>query len=135
MPQKKGSDLFIVDNSDSEWKVYKYLHDWCDISDSFDIASAFFEIGAVLSLDGKWQQLKKIRILMGDEVTRRTQQAFADGLGKIKSRLDDSLESEKLKDNFLSGVPAIIEALRSKKIECKVYRKQKFHAKAYLDML
>ena len=132
MPQKKGSDLFIVDNSDSEWKVFKYLHDWCDISDKFDIASAFFEIGSLLSLDGQWQKLDKIRILMGDEVTKRTQKAFEDGLHTIQNRLDSSIEKEKIENNFLKGVPAIIEALRNKKIECKVYRKQKFHAKAYI---
>jgi hypothetical protein len=27
-----GSELFIVDNSDTDWKVLKYLHDWCQIS-------------------------------------------------------------------------------------------------------
>ena len=27
-----GSELFIVDNSDTDWKVLKYLHDWCRIS-------------------------------------------------------------------------------------------------------
>lgn len=23
-----GADLFIVDNSDSDWKVMRYLHEW-----------------------------------------------------------------------------------------------------------
>jgi hypothetical protein len=27
-----GSELFIVDNSDEDWKVLRYLHDWCQIS-------------------------------------------------------------------------------------------------------
>jgi hypothetical protein len=45
-----GSDLFIVDNSDSEWKVKNYLHEWADISRSFDIATGYFEIGALLIL-------------------------------------------------------------------------------------
>jgi hypothetical protein len=27
-----GSELFIVDNSDTDWKVLKYLPDWCQIS-------------------------------------------------------------------------------------------------------
>ena len=26
---KAGSELFIVDNSDVDWKVLRYLHDWC----------------------------------------------------------------------------------------------------------
>jgi len=45
-----GSDLFVVDNSDEDWKVQRYLHDWCQISRSLDIATGYFEIGALLSL-------------------------------------------------------------------------------------
>ena len=29
---KSGSKLFIVDNSEEDWKVVRYLHDWCQIS-------------------------------------------------------------------------------------------------------
>ena len=42
------------------------------------------------------------------------------------------MESEKTQNDFLEGVPAIVEAIRSGKIECRVYRKDKFHAKAYI---
>ena len=66
MPNKTGNDLFIVDNSDNDWKVLSYLREWSDISSRFDIATGYFEIGALLALDGKWQQLDGIRILMGD---------------------------------------------------------------------
>ncbi len=50
---KTGNDLFIVDNSDEEWKVLNYLAEWCEISSRFDIATGYFEIGALLALDGK----------------------------------------------------------------------------------
>ena len=63
-----GSELFIVDNSDTDWKVFKYLHDWCQISKAIDIATGFFEIGSLLALRDEWQKVDKIRILMGDEV-------------------------------------------------------------------
>jgi len=33
-PKKPGSDLFIVDNNDEDWKVREYLHDWCQLSQS-----------------------------------------------------------------------------------------------------
>jgi hypothetical protein len=36
---KTGSELFIIDNSDTEWKVRKYLHDWCQLSSQIDIAT------------------------------------------------------------------------------------------------
>lgn len=130
--RKTGSDLFIVDNSDSDWKVREYLYEWADISNKFDIATGYFEIGALLALDGQWQKLDKLRILMGDEVTKRTRQALIDGVTSIKDKLDTSIELEKEKNDFLKGVPAIVEALRSGKIECRIYAKKKFHAKAYI---
>jgi superfamily II DNA or RNA helicase len=127
-----GSELFIVDNSDADWKVRRYLHDWCQISKAIDIATGYFEIGSLLGLKDEWQKVDKIRILMGDEVSIRTKDAFADALGCITERLDDSLEAEKQKNDFLTGVGAIVEGIRSGKVECRVYRKDKFHAKAYI---
>ena len=47
---KVGSELFIVDNSDEDWKALRYLHDWCQISKAIDIATGYFEIGALLGL-------------------------------------------------------------------------------------
>jgi hypothetical protein len=32
---KTGSELFIVDNSDSDRKVHKYLHDWCHLNKTY----------------------------------------------------------------------------------------------------
>ena len=129
---KRSADLFIVDNSDEEWKAARYLRDWCDIARAFDIATGYFEIGALLKLDGQWQKLDQIRILMGDEVSLRTRDAFAKALQGLAQKLDDSIEDEKEKNDFLGGVPAIVEALQSGKILCKVYKERKFHAKAYI---
>ena len=46
--------------------------------------------------------------------------------------LDGSIELEKEKNDFLTGVAAIVEAISAGKILCRVYRKDKFHAKAYI---
>src|ERR1700722_3713838 len=119
---KAGSELFIVDNSDEDWKVRRYLHDWCQISKGIDIATGYFEIGALLSLKDEWQKGDSIRILMGDEVSLRTRAAFAEGLASVRTHLDDSLEAEKQTNDFLAGVPAIVGAIRSGKILCRVYR-------------
>jgi len=135
MPEEKktqGSELFIVDNSDAEWKVLQYLHDWCQLSKGMDIATGYFEIGSLLALDREWQRVDNIRILMGDEVSRRTKKAFIEGLDQVTNRLDSSIEEEKEKNDFLEGVPAIVEAIRNGKIQCHVYRKEKFHAKTYI---
>ena len=130
--RKSGSELFIVDNSDKDWKALNYLHDWCELSERMDIASGFFEIGSLLALDGEWQKVDQIRILMGDEVSRRTRDAFIKGLSNVKKRLDDSIEYEKLDNDFLEGVLAIVKGIKSGKINCRVYIKDKFHAKAYI---
>jgi hypothetical protein len=34
--KKQGGELFIVDNSDADWKVRRYLQEWADIAHSFD---------------------------------------------------------------------------------------------------
>jgi superfamily II DNA or RNA helicase len=124
--------MFIVDNSDSDWKVRSYLAEWCEISRAIDIATGYFEISALLSLKEAWQKVDAIRILMGDEASLKTRRAFADGLRKVTQRLDDSLEAEKSQNDFLEGVPAIVEGIRAGKIQARVYRRDKFHAKCYL---
>lgn len=133
IPESKGRDLFIVDNSVSGWTALRYLQEWSSIAKAFDIATGYFEIGALLALDGKWQPLEKIRILMGAETTHRTHRAL---LEAVRSRavqiLDASIEAEKTANPFLHGVPAILEALKSGQIECRVYDRAKFHAKAYI---
>lgn len=129
---RTGSELFIVDNSEDDWKAQRYLHDWCGLSSGIDVATAYWEIGSLLSLGDEWQKVDAFRILMGDEVSRRTKNAFIKAVSERVARLDASLEAEKEKDDFLDGVPAVVDALRSGRIQARVYRKAKFHAKAYI---
>ena len=129
----KGRELFIVDNSVSGWTGLRYLEEWSSIAKAFDIATGYFEIGALLTLDGRWQGLDKIRILMGAETTHRTRKAILEAVrAQALDRLDESIEEDKEPNPFLHGVPAILDALRSGQIECRVYDKHKFHAKAYI---
>jgi HKD family nuclease len=112
--------------------VLRYLHDWCQIARQIDIATGYFEIGSLLALKDEWQKVDEIRILMGDECSLRTQQAFNKGLSRIFIALNESIEKEKQRNDFLTGVDAIVQALRKGPIKCRVYRKDKFHAKAYI---
>ena len=133
----KKEALFIVDNSTDatspQWNGLQYLEQWCDISKRFDIATGYFDISALNALDGKWQQLDEIRILMGDEMTKRTSSALQKAIiSKITDFLDQSMEKEKDTNIFLKGVIGIIEGIRSGKIKCKIYTKRKFHAKCYI---
>ena len=128
-----GRGLFIVDNSVSGWTGLRYLEEWSSIARAYDVATGFFEIGSLLALDGKWQGLEKIRVLMGAETTQSTRRAL---LNAVRTRaievLDKSIESDKQDNPFLHGVPAVLEGLRSGQIECRVYDKGKFHAKTYI---
>jgi superfamily II DNA or RNA helicase len=131
--QTKGRDLFIVDNSVSGWTALRYLKEWTELAKAFDIATGYFDIGTILALDGKWQSLDKIRILMGADTTYRTRKNFLDAVTRTAvDKLDSSLETMKNANPFLRGVEAIIEALKSRKIECRVYDREKFHAKTYI---
>ena len=131
--ESRGRDLFIVDNSVSGWTGLRSLEEWAGIAKSFDIATGYFEIGALLALDGKWQPLEKMRILMGAEMTHRTRKALLDAvLARAVAVLDESIEANKDSNPFLKGVPGILAALRSRQIDCRVYDREKFHAKAYI---
>lgn len=126
------NDLYIVDNEAAERSVKKYLNEWCEISKQMDIATGYFEIGGLLEIDGEWQKLDKIRIILGSEVTKRTKEIIDATVAALLNNLNQSIEDEKDKNEFLFGVPAILDALKSGKIECRVYDKNKFHAKAYI---
>ena len=70
---------------------------------------------------------------MGAETTHRTRKAILEAVRvHALGRLDESIEEDKGPNPFLHGVPAILDALRSGQIECRVYAKDKFHAKAYI---
>ena len=128
-----GRDLFIVDNSVSGWTGLRYLKEWADIARAFDIATGFFEIGALLALDGKWQSLEKIRVLMGAETNYRTRRVLLNAVRtQTVEMLNQSIESDKQDNPFLHGVPAILDGLRHGQIECRIYDKRKFHAKTYI---
>ena len=75
----------------------------------------------------------QIRILMGDEVSTPDEDSLRRGTGPASAAGSmPAWKREGRKNDFLAGVPAIVEAIRSGKIHCRVYRKAKFHAKAYI---
>lgn len=125
-------NLYIVDNVTENQTVKQYLNEWCDISKQMDIATGYLEVGGLLDLDGNWQKLDKIRIILGNEVTNRTKKVIDKVVALMINKVKSSIDSEQERNEFLIGIPAIIEAMKSRKIECRVYDKDKFHAKAYI---
>ncbi len=125
--------LFIVDNAPGGRSGIEYLRQWCEVAKSFDIATGYFDIGALLALDGAWQKLDGMRILMGDQVTGSTKKALLTAVRVRAERiLDDSIEDAKREDPFLQGAAGISAALADGRIVCRVYNRDKFHAKAYI---
>lgn len=125
--------LFIVDNAPGGRSGLAYLREWCELATSFDIATGWFDIGALLALDGQWQSLERIRLLIGGEVGGRTRRALLDAVrSRARARLDEGMEIAKLEDPFLTGADGVVAALAEGRIECRVYDRDKFHAKAYI---
>ncbi len=118
----------IIDNVDDN-TLLKVLETLLIRSVNLDIATGTFEIGAFLSLGKTWQHLDGIRILMGDETSRRTKEHLIEALQK---GTDKNLESVKEKDDTLQGLADVRTAIRSGKIVVRVYDRAKFHAKLNL---
>ncbi len=96
---------------------------------SLDIATGYFEIGSLLALQNSWRYLKNLRIILGDETSKRTRRELIES---IKRQCNESIEIEKERDDTLKGLNAIRDALDNKRIRMKIYTKAKFHAKTYL---
>ena len=114
--------LYVVDNSSEQSTVKHYLNEWCKVSKQMDIATGYLEIGGLLDLDQNWQKLDKIRIILGSEMTKRTKEVIDTVVEAMLTRLKESVDEEQEHNEFLIGVPAIIDAMKS----------GKFHAKAYI---
>src|SRR5260370_27578214 len=82
---------------------------------ALDVATGTFEIGSLLALDGLWQPLQKVRVLMGDETTRRTRNELIESL---RFQSEASIEAVKERDDTeaLTGLEAIRGALVASKI-------------------
>lgn len=103
------NNLYIVDNASEDQSVKKYLQEWCSISKQMDIATGYLEIGGLLALDQEWRQMDKIRIILGNEVTKRTKAVIDTVVKAILDRILDSIDEEAEKNEFLIGVPAILQ--------------------------
>jgi superfamily II DNA or RNA helicase len=118
----------LIDNRD-ENTVLKALLGLLPHTAKLDVATGTFEIGALLSLGASWHSIEAIRIVMGDETTRRTRQVLLESLTR---QTDESLEQVKERDDTLTGLDAVKQALQTKQIQVRVYTRAKFHAKTYL---
>ncbi|MFC1737755.1 helicase-related protein [Planctomycetota bacterium] len=118
----------IIDNRNDN-TVLQALQKLLPNLQKMDIATGIFEVGSLLQLEGLWQQLDKIRVLMGNETTKTTKKVIVEGLIK---KSNESIERQKEKDDALTGLAAVRQAITDKQIALRTYSKAKFHAKSYL---
>ena len=118
----------LIDNIEGN-TLQKVLESLLVKSVNLDIATGTFEIGAFLSLGRTWEHLDGIRLLMGDETTRRTKDHL---IKALQDATDANIESEKEQDDTLRGLAAVRDAIRRGKITVRVYDQAKFHAKLNL---
>lgn len=114
------NNLYIVDNSTEQQSVKEYLTDWCKVSKQMDIATGYLEIGGLLALDTHWQKLDKIRIILGNEMTKRTRDVIDKVVEVLISRFNDSIDTEHEKNEFLVGVPAILVHWKRNPTTCRL---------------
>ena len=128
MSKKDTSFKIIIDNRESN-TLLETLKNLLPQAVSLDIATGYFEIGSLLALQDSWQHPNRLRIILGDETSKRTRRELIES---VESKCNDSIEVEKEIDDTLRGLNAIRNALDNKKIRIKIYTKAKFHAKTYL---
>src|SRR5437879_1166975 len=98
-------------------------------SRQWDVATGYFEIGSLLALDGLWQKLEGMRVLLGDETTRRTRREL---VSNLRQQSDTSIEEAKERDDSLKGLEAFRDSLANSHVQARIYTRAKFHAKGYL---
>jgi len=118
----------IIDNR-ADNTVVKALKRLLPNLQKMDVATGVFEVGSLLLLEDLWRELTGIRILMGDETSRRTKKEIVRGLREASEK---SIEREKEREDALDGLPAVRDAIAKNQIALRVYSKAKFHAKSYL---
>jgi superfamily II DNA or RNA helicase len=118
----------IIDNRSGN-TVLQALQKLLPSLEKLDIATGVLEVGSLLQLEGLWQQVPKIRIMMGNETTKTTNKVIVQAL---LDKSDESIEQEKEHDDALTGLPAVRDAITNSQISLKTFSKAKFHAKMYL---
>lgn len=118
----------IVDNL-GENKLVKAVLELSETGTSISIASAYFSLDAFNLLETPLRNLKNVRLLFGDEASAKSRlfliQAF-----RARSEID--LQARREEDPFLSRLQAVEELIKREALQVRCYKRDKFHAKAYL---
>jgi len=115
----------IIDNQ-GEITLRDAIAQIAQTTKQLDVATGYFELGSLLSLDGDWQKIGKIRILLGDVLGQKTRREIVEAFAKLN---EQGFERCKQVDDSLTGVDAVREGLLSRKVQVRAYTRNRFHAK------
>jgi PLD-like domain len=118
----------IIDNL-GENKLVKAVIELSETGTSISIASAYFSLDAFNLLETPLRNLKTVRLLFGDEASAKSRlfliQAF-----RARSEID--LQARREEEPFLSRLKVVEDLIGRKALQVRCYKRDKFHAKAYL---
>lgn len=123
---------FIVDNENANARVGDFLAEWCERAERLDIATGYFGIGAFRRLRGAWLNVSRIRILMDADIAMPDAAQFEAFLGRLRQEVSDDVTQSREDDPLAMAVPGMAQAIADGRLQFRIYRRDKFHAKAFI---
>jgi hypothetical protein len=77
-----GATPLLIDNT-SDSNVLDALKIELKKSETLDVATGTFEVGSLMALDGIWQKISEIRLIMGDDTSKTTKITLVDALKNV----------------------------------------------------
>src|SRR2546425_2836661 len=120
----------IIDNSDGK-KLVGFLKNVLKaVPDSkLDIATAFFNIQAYSMMKNELKDVPRFRLLLGKAPEIGNDRTLGDVL---KEELTNEVEGFELSEAKQDDVKTLIDFLRRKNVEVKIYEEEFLHGKAYI---
>ena len=141
---KNNSDTTFFTNKDEDTLLERFKKTLQHV-ENFDVLVGYFRTSGFYLLYKELEKVKKIRILNGIDVDKKTfdayhksQQTFDfDSPIKVRERLSDDFQNEVVdadddEDTYI-GYQKFVEFLKSEKIEFRQHPSHKLHAKVYIS--
>jgi ERCC4-related helicase len=119
----------IIDNSNL--KLFEELKKILDEQKNVDIASGYFNLGGYELIQKELNKVNKLRLLLGKQPDFSSD-SVPDVLDFYNGSLRKSFEKEKFDRKKEITAQSLIDLLKSKKIEVRLYEKSFLHGKAYI---
>lgn len=118
----------IIDNQ-GENTLYQALQQITQHGHELWVATAFFSLDALNMLGERLDQCSNVRLIFGDDAAPSQRQKLLEAL---RERSQTDLLQRRDTDPLLRGLQYAKKLIEEKRLESRVYTKDKFHAKAYL---